>query len=114
MNSAFLETNRTKSNKLDEIRRVRYSIGKLLKEDIIMRNRTRKPIRIGTEHLSVLLNCPLSRKQQGELLQIILEYLFREKEPQNMEPVMKGIWYFVKRDLDYEKRRKVEKAKHGS
>ena len=78
-----------------------------------MRYPTRKPIRIGTDYLPVILDCELSREQQGELLQLILEYLFQEKEPQSLEPVMRSVCAFVRWDLDYEKRRKAEKAKHG-
>lgn len=78
-----------------------------------MRYPTRKPIRIGTDYLPVILECELNREQQGELLQWILEYLFHDKEPQNLTPMMRGVWTFVRWDLDYEKRRKAEKAKHG-
>lgn len=78
-----------------------------------MRYPTRKSIRIGTNYLPQVLHCELSQEQQGQLLQWILEYLFQGKEPQNPGAGMGTLWNYVRWDLDYEKRRKAEKAKHG-
>lgn len=74
-----------------------------------MRYPSRKPIRIGTDYLPALLECDLSRKQQGELLQMMLEYLFLDKEPEKLDPELRACWAFVHWDLDHEKRRKEER-----
>ena len=78
-----------------------------------MKYPTRKPIRIGTEYLPALLEIDLTQKQRSDLFDAILEYLFQGKEPENLDRIIQGVWYFVCWDLDYEKRRKEEKLKRG-
>ena len=78
-----------------------------------MKYPTRKPIRIGTEYLPALLEIDLTQKQRSDLFDAILEYLFQGKEPENLDRIIQGVWYFVRWDLDYEKRRKEEKLKRG-
>ena len=74
-----------------------------------MKYPTRKPIRIGTEYLPALLEIDLTQKQRSDLFGAILEYLFQGKEPENLDQIIQGVWYFMCWDLDYEKRRKVER-----
>ena len=71
-----------------------------------MKYPTRKPIRIGTDYLPVLLKIKLTRKQRSDLFGAMMEYLFLGKEPENLDSVSRGVWAFVSWDLDYEKRRK--------
>ena len=76
-----------------------------------MKYPSRKPIRIGTDYMPVILELELTRSQGGDLLQAILDYLFLGKEPEKTNPVRKLGWTFIRWDLDYEKRRKEEKMK---
>lgn len=71
-----------------------------------MKYPTKKPIRIGTDHLPALLKIKLTRKQRSDLFGAMMEYLFLGKEPENLDPVCRSAWAFMIWDLDYEKRRK--------
>jgi len=71
-----------------------------------MKYPTKKPIRIGTDYLPTLLKTELTQKQRSDLFEAMLEYLFLGKEPKKLDSVSKGVWCFVRWDLEYEQRRK--------
>jgi hypothetical protein len=71
-----------------------------------MKYPTKKTIRIGTDYLPTLLKIELTQKQRSDLFGAMVEYLFLGKEPEKLDQVNRGVWSFVRWDLDYEKRRK--------
>ena len=68
---------------------------------------------IWEKHLNMFEEIGLEDAQRGRLITMMMEYHFRGEQPEELEPELKAIWFFLRQDLDAARRQYIQAVENG-
>lgn len=68
---------------------------------------------IWEKHLNMFEEIGLEDAQRGRLITMMMEYHFRGEQPEELEPELKAIWFFLRQDLDAARRQYMQSVENG-
>ena len=65
------------------------------------------------KYLELFEEAQIEERQIGQLILMMMQYQFRGQEPEQMDPGVKPIWFFLKRDLDFARKQYLTSVENG-